>query len=95
MFNQKNGGDKISPHDRIKLFTFAYSGVGDLMDTSTQDIESDMRFPNAQSTIPLLNVQINDLSYEEVNSSEESSETEYWEDLVDEEENVRRQDDGP
>ena len=46
-----------------------------------------MRFPNAQSPIPLLNVEINDFSYEEGNSTEESSETEYWEGLVDEEKN--------
>ena len=87
LFNQKNGGEKIPPHDRFKLFTFPYSEDGDPKDTPTPDTESDMRFPNEKSTIPLLNIQINELSYEEVVSSEESSETENWEDLVDEEEN--------
>ena len=42
MFKQQ-GGDKISPQERFKLFTFAYSGEGELMDTPTQDIESNLR----------------------------------------------------
>ena len=80
MFKQQ-GGDKISPQERFKLFTFAYSGEGELMDTPTPDIENDLRFPNAQSGVSLLNSEIKKFSYEEETDGEEST----WESLVDEE----------
>ena len=49
----------LPSHERVKLYSYECENRGEPIANPTEDQEIDMRYPSPQSTVPLLNTQIN------------------------------------